>query len=153
MGDKTFSQFWQLRFSEAESIDSFVTELRCKAQDYESGAAEDIMIRDNIVFSITDNKLQEKLLEHADLALTEAIEMSRVQTLAYAQVLAVAAEASVTLTAVAQKQKQKQPRHTVTKFPSNTPAQKIVHLPSDPLARGVAPITSKPALLLALLQM
>ncbi len=65
-------QFWAHKFDEQAGTDKFITELRQKAYDCEFKNTEDLMLRDKIVFSVTDNGLRKKLLSKSDLTLTKA---------------------------------------------------------------------------------
>lgn len=84
-------QFWAHTFSEQAGIDKFLTELRNKARTCEFGGTEDLMIRDKIVFSITDSGLRERLLSITELTLSKAIDMCRAKEVTRAQVTAMAA--------------------------------------------------------------
>lgn len=78
-------QFWAHRFDEGAGIDKFVTELRQRARNCEFKETEDLMIRDKIVFSVTDSRLREKLLSTTDLDLTKAIDICRAKEITSAQ--------------------------------------------------------------------
>lgn len=68
-----------------ETIDSFVTRLRLRAQDCDFGANSDEMIRDRIVFGTNSPKIREKLINVGkDLTLPQAIQIS--QNYEYAQI-------------------------------------------------------------------
>lgn len=78
-------QFWTHQFSEHTTIDKFVTELRQKARTCEFKQSEDLMIRDKIVFSMSDTRLREKLLATPELSLTAAIDICRAKEIVTAQ--------------------------------------------------------------------
>ena len=66
-----------------ESVDSFITRHRLKAQDCEF-ENQDAMIRDTLVFGINSNKIREKLINVGrELTLTKAIQIA--QSHEYAQ--------------------------------------------------------------------
>ncbi|KAK7933984.1 hypothetical protein WMY93_004880 [Mugilogobius chulae] len=65
-----------------ETFDSFVTDLRLKAQSCEFGDLKDSMIRDQIVYGIHDKRTRERLLREAKLTLEEAERMCHATELA-----------------------------------------------------------------------
>ncbi|XP_072770488.1 uncharacterized protein [Nerophis lumbriciformis] len=58
-----------------ESFDSFVTDLRLKAQTCNFATLKDSMIRDQIVCGIEDKKVRERLLRETELSLENAIQI------------------------------------------------------------------------------
>lgn len=56
-----------------ESFDSFLTDLKLKAQTCNFATLRDSMIRDQIVFGVVDRKVRERLLRETDLTLEGAI--------------------------------------------------------------------------------
>lgn len=50
-------QFWSHKIADGFSVDTFVTELRQKSKGCEFGQSENYMIRDKLVFSLTDTRL------------------------------------------------------------------------------------------------
>lgn len=74
-------QFWTCVMHEPMQIDKFVTELRQKSKNCEFGTSEDDMIRDKIVFSVTDKSVTEKLLRKPNLTL-QAIDICRASEIA-----------------------------------------------------------------------
>ena len=70
---------------EEETIDSFVTDLRLKAQTCEFGPLGNSLIRDRLVVGIQDSKLKEKLLRDSSLNLEKAIELCKISEAAQAQ--------------------------------------------------------------------
>jgi hypothetical protein len=70
---------------EEESIDSFVTDLRLKAQSCEFGELQESLIRDRLVVGIGDAKLKEKLLKDPNLTLERAIELCKISEAAHIQ--------------------------------------------------------------------
>jgi hypothetical protein len=61
----------------ASPIDAFVTTLRLRARTCEFGEQEDSLIRDRIVLSCTDARVQERLLCEPGLTLDKALELCR----------------------------------------------------------------------------
>ena len=59
-------------------FDIFVTDLRRRAEYCDFGAIKDSLMRDQIVVSINDPKLQERLLRETDLTLEKAIKLCRI---------------------------------------------------------------------------
>ena len=70
-------QFWRLTQAAGESIDAFVTKLRLQAQSCEFGEQETTLMRDRIVLTCPDSRLQERLLREADLTLDKALALCR----------------------------------------------------------------------------
>ena len=63
-------RFWEYNQQEGETIDQFITELKTRAKSCEFGDQHDSMIRDRIVFGVSDTRLKEQLLrESSDLTL------------------------------------------------------------------------------------
>ena len=62
---------------DTESIDAYVGELRLLAKTCDFGTLEDSLIRDRIVCGITDQTVQKRLLQTADLKLKFCIDMCR----------------------------------------------------------------------------
>ncbi|XP_041433833.1 uncharacterized protein LOC121398745 [Xenopus laevis] len=60
-------------------IDKFLAEMKLKAKDCEFKDTEDLMLRDKIVFSITNPALKEKLLADSDLTLEKAVSDCRIK--------------------------------------------------------------------------
>ena len=58
---------------EGQNVDSYVTELRHKAQTCDYGELKDSLIRDRIVVGINSTQLKEKMLQNKDLSLESAI--------------------------------------------------------------------------------
>ena len=67
-------KFWTTRM--ADSFDNFITELRTKAKACDFTASDE-MIRDKIVFSINDVRVQERLLREPELTLIKAINICK----------------------------------------------------------------------------
>jgi hypothetical protein len=70
-------QFWKHIQQPGESIDAFVTTLRLRARTCEFGEQEDSLIRDRIVLSCTDARVQERLLREPGLTLDKTLELCR----------------------------------------------------------------------------
>ena len=67
-------KFWTTKM--ADSFDNFITELRTKAKACDFTASDE-MIRDKIVFSINDVRVQERLLREPELSLVKAIDICK----------------------------------------------------------------------------
>ena len=66
-------RFWEYKQQEGETIDQFITELKTRARSFEFDVQHDSMIRDRIVFGVSDTRLKERLLrETSDLTLEKA---------------------------------------------------------------------------------
>ena len=65
--------FWSHPMTGGTSVDRFITELRQKSKDCEFGISENDMLRDKLVFSMTDSHLKERLLHENGLILHRAI--------------------------------------------------------------------------------
>ena len=60
---------------QSESFDSFLTDLKIKAQTCNFESLRDSMVRDQIVFGIGDKKVRERLLREVELTLEAAIKI------------------------------------------------------------------------------
>ena len=69
-------KFWSRRQNEGEPFDRWLKEMRVIAKDCEF-AEEDNMIRDKIVYGVSDKKVQERMLRKSDLTLKDATDMCR----------------------------------------------------------------------------
>ena len=58
--------FWETKQKEGEPIDHFVNELKTKEKNCEFGDQIDLMIRDRIIYRITDKLLKERLLRETE---------------------------------------------------------------------------------------
>ena len=71
-------KFWEYKQQDGETIDQFITELKTRAKSCEFGDQHDSMIRDRIVFGVSDTPLKERLLrESSDLTLEKAASLCR----------------------------------------------------------------------------
>ena len=71
-------KFWECKQQEGETIDQFVTELKTRSSSCECGDQTDSMMRDRIVFGVTDIRLKEGLLrESSELTLEKAASLCR----------------------------------------------------------------------------
>ena len=71
-------KFWECKQQEGETIDQFITELKTRSRSCEFGDQTDSMIRDRIVFGVTDIRLKERLLrESSELTLEKAASLCR----------------------------------------------------------------------------
>lgn len=69
-----------------EPFDSFLTDLRLKAQSCNFMMLRDSMIRDQVVFGVEDKKLRERLLRETELTLEVAVRICQVSELSQKQV-------------------------------------------------------------------
>ncbi|KAL7851936.1 hypothetical protein SRHO_G00177210 [Serrasalmus rhombeus] len=65
-----------------EPFDNFLTDLKLKAQTCNFDTLRDSMIRDQIVFGVSDKKMRERLLREAELTLEGAIKICQASELA-----------------------------------------------------------------------
>ena len=71
-------RFWEYKQQEGETVDQFITELKTRAKSCEFGDQNDSMIRDRIVFGVSDTRMKERLLrESSDLSLEKAASLCR----------------------------------------------------------------------------
>ena len=87
--------FWSRNQGNCELIDQWIKDLRIKAKLCEFGDQEDLMIRDNIVFSVNDERVKERLLRESDLSLSKALDVCRAAETTRAQLKAMTSEAKV----------------------------------------------------------
>lgn len=97
-------QFWAYPMLDAINIDKYVTELKQKSKDCEFGSTESDMIRDKIVFSISDQRLKERLLRETNLTLEKTVDICRAAEAAKTQIQAMG-EQSKTVHAIKKKTK------------------------------------------------
>lgn len=88
-------QFWSHPMADGITVDRFITELKQKSKVCEFGPGENDMLRDKLVFSITNPSLKERLLRENDLSLHRAIEICRATELAKTQIKAMQNAAAV----------------------------------------------------------
>ena len=71
-------KFWECKQQEGKTIDQFITELKTRSRSCQFGHQTDSMIRDLIVFRVTDIRLKECLLrESSELTLEKAASLYR----------------------------------------------------------------------------
>ena len=70
-------RFFSYNQNDGQSIDSYATELRTRADHCHFGDLKDSLIRDKIVIGIRDSKTQERLLRESDLSLDKALQICR----------------------------------------------------------------------------
>ena len=71
-------RFWDNKQQEGEPIDQFITKLKTRAKSCEFGDQHDTMLRDRIVFGVSDTQLKERLLrESSDLTLEKEASLCR----------------------------------------------------------------------------
>ena len=69
-------RFWSRNQKEDEPFDRWLKDLRVMAKDCEF-TEEENMLRDKVVFSVYDKKVQERMLRKNDLKLADAVEFCR----------------------------------------------------------------------------
>ena len=108
-------KFWTTRM--ADSFDNFITELRTKAKACDF-MASDKMLRDKIVFSINDVRVQELLLREPGLTLVKASNIFKTAEISQKQ-LEVMKSGTQAVNAIAQKsrslQRKPEKQHNVNK--------------------------------------
>ena len=82
-------QVWRLTQAAGESIDAFVTKFRLQAQSCEFGEQETTLMRDRIVLTCPDSRLQERLLREADLTLDKVLALCRAAEITQQQLYAI----------------------------------------------------------------
>ena len=70
-------RFFSYNQNDGQSIDSYATELRTRADHCDFGDLKDSLIRDKIVIGIRDSKTQERLLRESDVSLDKALQICR----------------------------------------------------------------------------
>ena len=71
-------KFWECKQQEGETIDQFIIELKTRAKSCEFGEQTESMIRDRLVFGVSDTRLKERLLrESSELTLEGAASLCR----------------------------------------------------------------------------
>ncbi|XP_030596890.1 uncharacterized protein K02A2.6-like isoform X2 [Archocentrus centrarchus] len=124
-----------------ESFDSFLTDLKLKAQTCNFAILRDSMIRDQIVFGVVDKKVRERLLRETELTLEGAIricqacELSQQHVKTFSEMGATAVSDSVTVGAVSsQSGRRTQPRSDNRSFDCKRCGSK--HMPKQCPAYG-----------------
>jgi hypothetical protein len=92
-------QFWRLQQQHGEGIDAFVTSLRLRARSCEFAELTDSLIRDKVVLSCPDARLQERLLRESDLSLAKAIDLCHAAEATHQQLRAIKAGTDLTTAA------------------------------------------------------
>ena len=69
--------FWSRNQFEGESVDHWVTDLKCRAGRCEFGGESNNMVRDKIIFGVADDRLKERLLREPDLDINKALDICR----------------------------------------------------------------------------
>ncbi len=92
-------QFWRLQQQQGENVDAFVIALRLRAKSCEFGDLTDSMIRDKVVLSCPDSRLQERLLREADLSLVKAVDLCHAAEVTNQQLKAIKAGTDLTSSA------------------------------------------------------
>ena len=124
-------KFWEYKRKEGETVDQLVTELKTRAKTCVFGDQHDSMIRDRIVFGVSDTRLKERLLrESSELSLEKAASLCRAAEASKSQLKELqTSERSKPVHAVKPKAKQK-PLNTPQKQPqSNCRNCGTKHLP------------------------
>ena len=71
-------KFWECKQKEGETINQFITELKTRAKSCEFGEQTESMIRDRLVFGVSDTRIKERLLrESSELTLERAASVCR----------------------------------------------------------------------------
>ena len=70
-------RFFSYNQNDGQSIDSYATELRTRADHCDFGDLKDSLIRDKIIIGIRDSKTQERLLRESVLSLDKALQICR----------------------------------------------------------------------------
>ena len=70
-------KFWETKQKEGETVDQFITDLKTRAKSCEFGEQTESMIRDRLVFGVSDIRLKERLLREGDLSLERAANLCR----------------------------------------------------------------------------
>ncbi|XP_034086217.1 uncharacterized protein LOC117555439 [Gymnodraco acuticeps] len=74
--NETYERYvFRSRVQQHEPFDSFLTDLKLKAQSCKFATLRDSMIRDQIVFGVEDNKVRERLLRETELTCEAAIQI------------------------------------------------------------------------------
>ena len=109
-------KFWECKQQEGESIDQFITELKTRAKSCEFGAQQDSLIRDRIVFGVSDTRLKERLLrESSDLTLEKAASLCRAAEASAKQLKEVQTSEKVPVHAVKPRNKPTKPAPATSK--------------------------------------
>ena len=93
-------KFWSRSQNEDEPFDRWLKDLRLIAKDCEF-AEEDNMIRDKVVFSVFDKKVQERMLRKSDLVLKDAMDMCRAAESSQSQLVEIRKNEALSMSAVA----------------------------------------------------
>ena len=70
-------RFWSRDQLEGEAVDQWVTELKVKAAFCEFSDQRDLLMRDKIVFGVSDERAKERLLRESDFTLQKALDICR----------------------------------------------------------------------------
>ena len=68
-------RFWCRNQGTGENVDSWIKDLKTKAGNCEFGDQNDLMIRDKLVFGVSDERVKERLLRESDLTLKKAVDV------------------------------------------------------------------------------
>ena len=68
-------RFWCRNQGTGENVDSWIKDLKTKAGNCEFGDQKDLMIRDKLVFGVSDERVKERLLRESDLTLKKAVDV------------------------------------------------------------------------------
>lgn len=102
--------FWNCKQKDGETVDQFVTELKTKAKNCEFGDQTNLMIRDRIIFGITDDRLKERLLRESDHTLEKVIDVCRAAEASKKQIKTIQAHSDVQIDSLTKKKEA--PRHS-----------------------------------------
>jgi hypothetical protein len=105
-------KFWQRNQHEQETTDQWVTDLRTRAASCEFGDSKDLMIRDHIVFGVSDDRIKERLLREKDLTLDKAVDICRAAEISRLHVQTMSSSSTASVQAITRNSKQdKQSRY------------------------------------------
>ena len=68
-------RFWCRNQGTGENVDSWIKDFKIKAGNCEFGDQKDLMIRDKLVFGVSDERVKERLLRESDLTLKKAVDV------------------------------------------------------------------------------
>lgn len=104
---------------QAESIDTFVSELRRLAKGCKYGDQEDRMIRDRILVGCKSDQVREKLLEDSELTLKKAVETCRAHEASQNKLLAMSKEVAIDIDRLSQGQGQSRSSYSYRPNPNS----------------------------------
>ncbi len=94
----------------SESINAYMTDLKNKAKDCEFGQLTDSLIRDRIVYGVTNNQARARLLREPDLSLNKAVDICRTNEATQSYLKALHEENEVTVNKLSKMKLTKKPK-------------------------------------------